>query len=105
MARLITVIAALSAFAPSVLAGPQGSLPERVCTEPNEEYEVTDISEPYSTKAESVGGAHCTQGNGINCQHHKGFEHTFGITQSLSGGISGALDVAKIFDIGACFWL
>lgn len=102
MARLVAVIAALSVLAPSVFASPQLNPPvTQICKVPNEEYEVTDVSDPYFTKAEPVGGSSCPQGEGNTCQHQKGYQHSVGITQSVSGGIAGGLNLGKIFSAGA----
>lgn len=103
MTRLVTILAAVSALAPAVLASPQFIPQKPVCSKPWEDYEVTDVSEPYYTKAEAVGGSSCPQGAGNTCQHQKGYEHSVGITQSVSGGITGALDIGKIFNIAASF--
>lgn len=112
MSHLISIIAALSALTPSAFAAPQSgpvpgvpnpANPDPVCPVPIEDYEVTEVSDPYFTKAEPVGGASCPQGDGGSCEHQKGYEHSVGVTQSLSGGISGGLDIKKIFNIGASF--
>ncbi|SPO07761.1 uncharacterized protein DNG_10456 [Cephalotrichum gorgonifer] len=65
-----------------------------------QEFRIEDVSDPYYAEPESAGGMSCPAGETGDCEHNKAFQHSVGVSQSISGQVSTGLNLADILDLG-----
>ncbi|SPO01756.1 uncharacterized protein DNG_04429 [Cephalotrichum gorgonifer] len=89
MARITSTLVSLSALACRAMAAPQIMQPpwQPPCQHPTTEYRIVEVSKPEYGPAEIVGGVNCPSGEVGECQHSQNYEHTVGVSQSVTGGL------------------
>ncbi|KAK5939118.1 hypothetical protein PMZ80_008421 [Knufia obscura] len=66
----------------------------------NQEYTVTN-EERVEGEREQVTGITCVSSSDNYCEISREYSYSVGVTHTVSGSVSGSLDIGKIFSIGA----
>lgn len=100
MAQIAPSLAVILALAHEVFSLPQGYATPIYCIIPAQEFRIEDVSDPYYADPESAGSMSCPAGETGECQHQKIFQHSVGVSQSISGEISTGPDLGEILSLG-----